>query len=86
MTCPVCLATRPPEAGTVCRLCGWDDRDGRSQDSSAVLAARDAFRARTTAYAPQTRVTAADRRLPWMGLVLGLALVVVVLFIYRVVF
>jgi hypothetical protein len=36
--------------------------------------AREEFRARTLAHAPGTRVTAKDRRGPWLGLALGAAL------------
>jgi hypothetical protein len=72
MKCVVCFASFT--TGTVCPQCGWDQTSLASQDTSAVLAARNAFRARTVAYAPDSRVTRRDRAVPWLGLGLGMLL------------
>lgn len=42
----------------------------------AVLAARENFKNKTTAFAPGTRVTGLDTLKPWLGLGLGLLLFV----------
>ena len=79
MKCQVCLASWPPGAGTICPQCGWDAAGPLARDTRAVLAAREAFKARTTAYAPSGRVTVRDKLVPWLGLGLGIALLLVVL-------
>ncbi len=70
MQCLVCHATTN---GEVCAQCGFD---GSTRDPARILAARAAFQQRTTAFAPDTRVTRRDKLLPWLGLLLGMALLV----------
>jgi len=77
--CQVCLAGWPAGTGTVCPQCGWDAAGPLARDTRAVLAAREAFKARTTAYAPDSRVTGRDKLVPWLGLGLGVVLLLVVL-------
>ena len=72
MKCLVCSASFAGE-GT-CPSCGYDHASASARDSAAILAARKEFRARTLQYAPERRVTAADKRKPWLGLLLGAAL------------
>jgi hypothetical protein len=63
----------------VCPQCGWDAASPQARDTTAVLAAREAFKARTLAYAPDRRVTRRDRAVPWLGLALGAVLFLFVL-------
>ena len=79
MRCDVCLASRPAAAGPVCPQCGWDAAAPGAHDTAAVLAAREAFKAGSLAFAPDTRVTRRDRAVPWLGLALGAALFLFVL-------
>jgi len=72
VTCLVCQATWT--GGGSCPQCGYDSAAPGARDPGRVLAARDEFRARTTAYAPGSRVTFRDKLVPWGGLVLGLVL------------
>lgn len=74
MTCLVCQASTPG-AGP-CAQCGYDATAPGAKDPNRVLAAREEFRARTLAYAPESRVKLRDKLLPWGGLVLGLLLLV----------
>ncbi len=74
MQCLVCHASLA--AGPKCPLCDYDQSAPGASDAQAVLAARDAFKARTTAYAPHKRLSAADKRRPWLALGLGLLLFV----------
>ena len=72
MTCLVCQANA---AGTgPCPQCGYDATVPGAKDPTRVLAAREAFRAKTLAYAPDSRVGLRDRLVPWAGLVLGIGL------------
>jgi len=86
MRCDVCLASRPASAGSVCPQCGWDAAAPRARDTAAVLAAREEFKARTLAYAPDSRVTRRDKAVPWMGLALGAVLLLFVLAACRAIF
>jgi hypothetical protein len=45
-----------------------------ASDAAHVLAAREAFKHKTTAYAPQTRVTSLDKWKPWLALGVALLL------------
>jgi hypothetical protein len=76
VTCLVCQATWPGGGSTACPQCGYDAAAPGAKDPARVLAARDEFRARTTAFAPQSRVRLRDRLVPWGGLALGLLLLV----------
>jgi hypothetical protein len=75
VTCLVCHATWT--GGGNCPQCGYDAGAPGAKDPGRVLAARDEFRARTTAYAPDSRVTVRDKLVPWAGLALGLVLLLV---------
>lgn len=68
MNCKVCFATWA-EGGNICPQCGFDQ--AKATDAQAVLAARQVFRDKTTAYAPQTRVSTLDKLKPWLAV--GLA-------------
>jgi hypothetical protein len=72
VTCLVCQASAPG-AGP-CPQCGYDSAGPGAKDPARVLAAREEFRARTLAYAPQSRVRLRDKLLPWGGLLLGMLL------------
>ena len=72
MKCLVCFASFP--GGGSCPNCHYDNAAPNAKEPQRVLAAREEFRARTLAYAPETRVTAQDRRKPWLGLALGAVL------------
>jgi hypothetical protein len=74
MQCLVCHATTAD--GTACAQCGYDTAASNARDPSRILAAREAFKQRTTAFAPHTRVTKRDKLIPWLGLALGLLLLV----------
>jgi hypothetical protein len=74
MKCRVCFASFPG-TGT-CPNCRYDNAAPGAQDPQAIVRAREEFRARTLAHAPEARVTANDRRTPWLGLALGLVLFV----------
>jgi hypothetical protein len=75
MQCLVCHASTAE--GTTCAQCGYDTAAAGARDPSRVLAAREAFKQRTTAFAPHTRVSSRDKLIPWLGLALGLVLFVV---------
>jgi len=68
MSCKVCFATWS-DGGNVCPQCAFDQ--SKATDAQAVLAARQAFRDKTTAYAPATRVRTLDKLKPWIAV--GLA-------------
>jgi len=72
MKCLVCFASFPG-TGT-CPNCSYDNAAADAKDPQVIVMAREEFRARTLAYAPEARVTANDRLKPWLGLALGLAL------------
>jgi hypothetical protein len=69
MKCLVCFASFPG-AGT-CPNCRYDNAAPDAKDPQVIVAARDEFKARSLAYAPDTRVTSRDRWKPWLGLALG---------------
>jgi hypothetical protein len=75
MTCLVCQASAP--GPVACPQCGYDSAAPGAKDPARVLAAREEFRARTLAYAPESRVKLRDKLVPWAGLALGLLLLVV---------
>lgn len=74
MQCLVCHASTAE--GTVCAQCGYDMSAPEARDPSRVLAARESFKQRSMQFAPGTRVTLRDKLVPWLGLLLGLALFV----------
>jgi hypothetical protein len=72
MQCLVCHAATAE--GTVCAQCGNDSAVSGANDPARVLAAREAFKQRTTAFSPNSRVTTRDKLVPWLGLAVALAL------------
>ncbi|MFT3924903.1 MAG: hypothetical protein QM778_20375 [Myxococcales bacterium] len=72
MQCLVCHA--PFASGTTCPQCGYDASAPGAGETHAILAARETFKAQSTAFEPHKRVTAADRRGPWLALGIGLLL------------
>jgi len=73
MKCLVCSASSASTGA--CPQCGYVQPEG-APDMQAVLAAREAFKNRTSAFAPHTRVSGKDKLIPWLGLGLGLLLFV----------
>jgi hypothetical protein len=74
VNCLVCQATWPDEDGNLCPQCKYDAAAPDAREPARLQAAKRAFRDRTTAYAPGSRVTARDRWQPWLALVLGFAI------------
>jgi hypothetical protein len=72
VTCLVCQASAAG-AGP-CPQCGYDSTAPGAKEPARVLAAREEFRARTLAYAPQSRVKLRDKLVPWAGLLLAVVL------------
>ena len=79
MKCLVCSATSAAERPGVCPQCGYDASAPSARDPQRIAAARAHFRERTTAYAPDARVTRWDKAVPWLGVLLGLAIFVFLL-------
>lgn len=77
MKCLVCHATWLDEKGSQCPQCNYDLAAVDAREPEKIQAARLAFRDKTTAYAPETRVTARDRRQPWWAVVIGFVIFVV---------
>jgi hypothetical protein len=73
MKCLVCGATSVSDGP--CPQCGHVAREG-APDMQEVLAAREVFKNKSTAFAPETRVSGMDKLRPWLGLGLGLLLFV----------
>lgn len=76
MKCLVCLATFPDASGTTCPQCAYDHAATDARDTAKVHAARAAFKDKTAAYAPESRVTTWDRWGPWVGIAIALLLFV----------
>ncbi|MDB4988647.1 MAG: hypothetical protein JWN04_3825 [Myxococcaceae bacterium] len=74
MKCLVCHATSA--SGTVCPQCGFDQSAAGAADQARILSAREAFKDKTTAFAPDSRVTRKDKLVPWLALGVGLLLFV----------
>lgn len=74
MKCLVCHAHSAKPAR--CAQCGYDTSASDARDPGRIRAAREAFRDKTLAYAPESRVSSFDKLKPWLGLVLGMALFV----------
>jgi hypothetical protein len=72
MKCCVCFASFAQ--GQKCPNCGYDHAAPDAKELARITEAREAFRARTLAYAPETRVSAFDKARPWIGLGIGLVL------------
>jgi hypothetical protein len=80
MRCEVCLAPRPPDAGSICPRCGWDADSPWAKDANELYAAREAYKARV-----QARPTggAANRTMPWIVVGIGVVAVLFVLISWR---
>jgi hypothetical protein len=69
--CLVCPASWPDDAGSVCPQCKYDQSAEGAREPAALNRARAAFRDKTTAYAPDTRVSAWDKWRPWAAVGVG---------------
>lgn len=76
MKCLVCSITWADERRSRCPQCGYDQIAPGAKELPALNAARAAFRDKTTAHAPETRVTSWDRWRPWAAVALGFAIFV----------
>lgn len=76
MKCHACHATWDDAQGARCPQCGFDMGAPDANAPHVAARARDAFRQRTTAFAPATRVGRWDVVRPWIGVGLGLLLFV----------
>jgi hypothetical protein len=76
MKCLVCFATWPDAQGVRCPQCSYDHAAPGARETSAVHAARAAFQDKTSAYAPDSRVTTWDKWRPWAAIGLALLLFV----------
>jgi hypothetical protein len=76
MRCHVCSATWPDGVDSRCPQCGFDTAAPEAKDPAAILRAREAFKDKATAFAPEKRVTTFDKVKPWLGLVIGFLLFV----------
>lgn len=74
MKCMVCFATWDDARGAICPQCGYDAQKTGANEPHAILAARESFKHKTTAFAPDSRVSSFDKLKPWLGLGLGLVL------------
>jgi hypothetical protein len=74
--CLVCHTTWSDAGRPSCPQCGYDASQSGESEPARVLAARDAFKDKTTAFTPHTRVTALDKWKPWIALGLALLLFV----------
>lgn len=72
MKCMVCFATWEDKGSAVCPQCGYDAKRAGANEPQAILAAREAFKDKTTAFAPDSRVTAFDKAKPWLALGVGM--------------
>jgi len=76
MKCLVCLATFADESGPRCPQCGYDHAAEGAREPAAITSARAAFKDKTTAYAPDSRVSRWDKWRPWLGVLLGFVIFV----------
>ncbi|HMI92362.1 MAG TPA: hypothetical protein VK509_13395 [Polyangiales bacterium] len=76
MKCLVCSITWADQQGSACPQCGYDHAAPSAKELPALNAARAAFRDKTSAHAPETRVTRRDRWQPWLAALLGFAIFV----------
>jgi hypothetical protein len=70
----VCAVTWDDAKGALCPQCGYDAAAEGARDPARLNEARKRFRDQTTAYAPDSRVTAWDKWRPWASVVLGFVL------------
>jgi hypothetical protein len=76
MKCFVCYASWPDASGSICPQCGYDVAAEGANDPRRIESSRSAFRDKTLAYAPASRVTTLDKLKPWLALLLGMVLFV----------
>lgn len=71
MNCPICHITFDSSRSSVCPQCHFDANSPDAKDTAKVLAAREAFKSRVSAYAPESRVTRCDIAKPWLAVIIG---------------
>jgi hypothetical protein len=64
----VCFVT---SADRSCPQCGYTEAGPATRDPAHILALREMFRQKTTAYAPESRVGTWAVLRPWIGLGIG---------------
>lgn len=69
MNCRVCQNSLTVRK---CPVCGFDSEGAEATDPSALLAARELFRARSLQ--PRVHISTFDRLRPWLAVLLGLVL------------
>ncbi|HUS64591.1 MAG TPA: hypothetical protein VMZ28_08620 [Kofleriaceae bacterium] len=77
MKCLVCQATWDDREGQTCTQCGYDHAAAEARNPQRIQIARDQFRERASAYAPEDRVTGWDKAKPYVAILLGIALLLV---------
>ena len=70
MKCLVCHATYTGKL--VCPQCGYDMGKPDAANAANIVSAREEFRQKTLAYAPDTRVSFMDKLKPWLALAIGM--------------
>jgi hypothetical protein len=68
----VCFATWEDKGFSVCPQCSYDAQRDGANEPHAILAARESFKHKTTAYAPDSRVSRFDKLKPWLALGVGM--------------
>ena len=76
MKCLVCTVSWPDANGQRCPQCGYDHAAAEAKTPASLNAARAAFHDKTTAFAPDSRVSTWDRWRPWAAVVMGFLLFV----------
>lgn len=76
MRCLICTVTWADAQGAVCPQCGYDQAAPDARSPQALNRARAAFRDKTTAYAPDSRVSLWDKWRPWAAVLLGFVIFV----------
>ena len=71
MKCPVCLITWDDSKGSVCPQCRFDSASPDAHDTLKVLAAREAFKTRVSAYDPDAKIPRREIAKPWLAVALG---------------
>jgi hypothetical protein len=75
MQCSVCFAQWQGDS-PICPQCRYDHHAPGALETPRILKAREAFKDRALAYAPEKRVTLKDKALPWIGVAFGFLLFV----------
>lgn len=76
MKCLVCQVSWPEAGAATCPHCGFDHGRADAKNPVAVERARAAFRDKTMAFSPESRVTRRDRLQPWLAVLLGFVIFV----------